>query len=62
MLEGTYVLWSEYLDYNYIMCKKQIIHDDAPDNLYGTVQLVQWAQGFWFYERWLLFMCSAIKH
>ena len=23
MLEGTEILWSEYLDYYYLMCKKQ---------------------------------------
>ncbi|MCC3382245.1 hypothetical protein JO375_23345 [Paenibacillus sp. UY79] len=29
MLEGTKILWSEYLDYYYLMCKKQAMGEKS---------------------------------
>lgn len=29
MLEGTEILWSDYLDYYYLMCKKQAMGDKS---------------------------------
>lgn len=29
MLEGTEILWAEYLDYYYLMCKKQAMGDKS---------------------------------
>ncbi|EHS59032.1 hypothetical protein [Paenibacillus sp. Aloe-11] len=71
MLKGTEILWNEYLDYYYLMCKKQAMgekslykelqNDPRSTDEYIFQNLMYWdrlsesVKSLKFYERSLLF-------